>query len=307
MEINIQNTKFRDKVGQHYIVRNITNFVKKIAQDRITKLSLTFWFVLVLLAVFGPIIKPYEHDAQHFNEDGSLMRTEPPSRDHLLGTTYSGEDVLSQLIYGVQPTIIVGLLGGFLIITAGTLVGVTSGYAGGRTDSLLMRFTDFVYGVPLIPFAIVLASVIGVGFWSVIILIGAILWRGSARVIRSQVLQIKERSYIHSVQAVGASDLHIIMKHIVPNIGNMIVLYLALGIGYSILFQANLAFLGITDPFVPTWGVMIRNAYHAGQLASAWWWSLTPGILISLTVVSVFMIGRGYESMTQEQQLLKGQ
>jgi len=155
-----------------------------------------------------------------------------------------------------------------------------------------MRITDFMFGVPLIPFAIVVIAILGSGFYMAVLVIGIILWRSSARVIRSQVLQIKEREYILSARASGASDLRIIGKHILPNIAPMVVLLLSLGIGYAILAQASLAFIGVVNPFVPSWGVILRNAYQSGVMASAWWWSITPGVLISLTVLSTFMIGR---------------
>lgn len=162
-----------------------------------------------------------------------------------------------------------------------------------------MRFTDFVYGVPLIPFAITLAAIVGAGFWTMIFIIGFLLWRSTARVIRSQVLQIKQRPFIEAAEALGASRTRVIFRHIIPNIAPMIILYFALGIGFAILFQASLSFLGITNPFVPSWGVMIRNAHKTGVIGSAWWWSLTPGLLLSLTVLSAYLLGRGYERISQ--------
>jgi peptide/nickel transport system permease protein len=162
-----------------------------------------------------------------------------------------------------------------------------------------MRITDFAYGIPILPFAIVLAAIIGIGFWTVILIIGFLLWRASARVLRAEVLQLKTKPYIQSAEALGASDISIIFRHIVPNVAGMAILFFSLGIGYAILFQASLAFLGISNPFIPTWGVMIRNAYTSGALGDAWWWSLPPGIMISLTVLSTFLIGRGYETINQ--------
>jgi peptide/nickel transport system permease protein len=247
---------------------------------------------IVALGIIGPSITPYKYDRVFQNEDGSIVRNAPPSADHPLGTTDKGHDVLSRVLYGARPTVLTGLVGGSIIITLGLTVGVLSGYYGGYTDEILMRITDFMYGVPLLPFAIVLVALLGMGFFSSIAVIGLILWRGTARVLRSEVLQLKESPYILSTKAAGASDTHVIFHHIIPNIAPMAVLQLSLGIGYAILTQASLAFIGVVNPFIPSWGVMIRNAYASGTMTISWWWSVAPGMMISLTVLSIFLFGR---------------
>jgi len=165
--------------------------------------------------------------------------------------------------------------------------------------------TDLAYSVPLIPFAIVMLAFFGFGFYSSIVVIGLLLWRSYARVLRSQVLQIKEREYVETARALGASDTRIVIKHILPNIASMALLFFALGMGYAIIVQASLAFIGVSDPFVPSWGIMIRNAYNSGYYATRPLWALAPGLLISFTVLSVFLIGREYESETSDQALAR--
>ncbi len=288
--------KSRGDVTDHYVVRNIRGGVSKIMEERVTRYAAFVLLGLLLLGLFGPTIAPHDYNDQHRTADGELDRLSPPSADHWLGTTERGEDVLSRVLYGAQPTIITGFVGGLLIIGIGLSVGITAGYVGGRTEEVIMRMVDFVYGVPLIPTALVLLAVFGTGFWSVILIISLILWRGSARVLRSQVLQIKERPYIQAAKATGASDTRIVFKHILPNIASMAILFFALGVGIAIVKQAGLAFLGVTDPFIPSWGIMIRNAYQSGFVADAWWWTLPAGFLIGLTVLSTFLLGRGYES-----------
>jgi len=259
----------------------------------------TFYFsvlvVLMLLAAFGPMLAPYEHDATLY-EDSELLREEPPSLEHPLGTNDRAQDIFSRMLYGARPTIISGISIGSMVIGIGTLIGVTAGYVGGYVENTLMRFVDLMYGIPLIPFAIVLLAFVGFGFKSSILILGLIMWRGSARVLRSQVLQIKERPYILAARATGASTPRIVVKHILPNISSMIILFFSIGLGYGILHQAGLAFIGVSNPFVPSWAIMIRNAYNSGQMAQTWWWSLPPGIMISLTVLSSFMFGRSFES-----------
>jgi peptide/nickel transport system permease protein len=142
----------------------------------------------------------------------------------------------------------------------------------------------------------VLLTFFETGFYTAILVIGLILWRAIARILRSQVLQLKERQYIMAAKTSGASTPRIIAKHIIPNVASMAALFFAMGIGLAILKQAGLAFLGMTDPFLPAWGTMIRNAYDSGLASEAWWWTLSPGVMISITVLSVYLIGRGYEA-----------
>jgi peptide/nickel transport system permease protein len=265
---------------------------------------LSFLLLVVFVGIFGPHIAPYEFDAYLEAEDGSILKTESPSLAHPLGTTSNGHDVLSRLMYGARPTLLTGFLSGFLIITIGAIIGISAGYFGGQTDNVLMRLTDFAYSIPLIPFAIVLIALfsLGSGSLTTVVVIGIILWRSSARVLRSQVLQIKEREHILAAKASGASDFHVIRKHIFPNVAPMMVLLLSLSIGFAIIVQASLAFIGVIDPFTPSWGVMIRNAFQSGLMGIAWWWSIPPGLMISGTVFSTFMLGRKFvrEERTQE-------
>lgn len=281
--------------GNHYLVQNIRRGLRDIVDDKTTLFYFSVLLSLLFLGLFGPKLAPYPHDEIIYVE-GELLRNKPPSLAHPLGTNDIGQDVLSRVLYGARPTIISGLAIGSFVVGIGTTVGVIAGYVGGVVENVLMRFVDVVYGIPLIPFAIVLLALLGFGFKTSIIVLGLIMWRGNARVLRSQVLQIKERPYILAARATGASTPRIIFKHILPNISSMIILFFSIGLGYGILHQAGLAFIGVSNPFVPSWAIMIRNAYQSGQMAQMWWWSLPPGLLISLTVLSSFMFGRSFES-----------
>lgn len=283
-------TKYRD----HYVVRNVVGGVRRVWGNSLTRYPFLFLSFLLILAIIGPSIAPYQYDKTLYTQEGELLRAEDPSIEHPLGTTNAGYDVLSRVIVGARPTVITGALGGALIISIGMTIGVTAGYVGGRTENVLMRFTDFAYSVPLIPTAIVLLALLGIGFLTSILVIGLVLWRGNARVLRAQVLQIKERPFITAARATGASTPRIIVKHILPNVAPMAILFFALGIGYSILVQAGLAFIGVSNPFVPSWGIMVRNAYNSGYIQQ-WGWSLVPGLLIALTTLSAFLLGREFE------------
>lgn len=283
------------QLKDHYVIRNLLGALSLMVEDKSTMMYLGFLILVLLMGLFGPALAPYQYDETLRDENGEIVRTASPSLEHPLGTTDRGYDVLSRIMVGARPTVITGLLGGSLIIGIGMFVGITSGYVGGHVDDVLMRITDVAYGVPLIPFAIVLVTLIGVGFIQSVVVIGLLLWRGSARVLRSQVLQIKERPFVLSAEAAGASRLRIVIKHILPNVATMAILFFTIGIGYSIILQAGLAFIGVSSPFVPSWGIMVRNAYNSGLMSTAWWWSIPPGLLIGLTVLSTFMFGRGYE------------
>lgn len=274
--------------------------LRKMLSERSTKVYFGFLVLILFMALFGPMLAPYEHDERVRGDEGELLRSESPTMDNYLGTTDGGYDVFSLLLYGARPTVTSGVLGGLMIISIGLTVGLVSGYVGGRVDDVLMRFTDIAYGVPLIPFALVLVGVLGVGYWTSILIIGLVLWRSSARVIRAQTLQITERPFVLAAKATGASTPRIIVRHILPNVAPMAVLFFALGTGYTIIVKAGLAFLGVTNPFVPDWGVILRNAHNADPMGNAWWWSIPPGLLIALTVLSLFMLGRGYENITDD-------
>lgn len=297
----VDNPTVWQDVRNHYLYRNVSRALRTVTRDRLTLICGLYLLVLVVLAIIGPQITPYGYDEYVRSAEGSVMIGEGPSFSHPLGTNDRGYDVFSRIVYGARPTVITGLVGGFLIMTLGTLLGVTAGYVGGQVDEVLMRFTDMVYGTPVIPFILVLFALFELGFFGIIVVIGLVLWRGAARVIRSQTLQIKERPFVRSAQAYGASTPRIIVKHILPNIAPMAVLYMALGVGWTILVQAGLAFIGVSDPFVPSWGIIIRNAFFSGQLATMWWWSIPPGLLISVTVAATFMMGRSLEQTSGQE------
>lgn len=272
---------------------------QKLWADTSARLAMIYLMILVIIAIIGPSLMPYEYN-EYIYRGGELYRSQPPSFLHPLGTDTNGRDLFTRLIVGTRPTLITGFAGGIILITIGTSIGITSAYVGGMVENILMRITDFAFAVPAIPFGIVLVGLIDIGYYTAIVVIGLLLWRTSARVIRSQALQIKEQEYITAIEAEGASGPYVMFRHILPNVAPIATLYFALGIGYAILLQAGLVFIGVLTPFVPSWGVMLRNAFTAGQ-ADIWWWSLPPGLMLSMTVLATFLIGRRYENLTGNQ------
>ncbi len=251
----------------------------------------------VLLAIFGDFIAPYEASTRHYDAQMSLRRVESPSMEHLFGTTAQGRDIFSQTVISARASLIVGLLTAVISVGLGTAVGIVSAFYGGRVDDVLMRITDIAYGVPLIPFLIVVVIIFRPGLVPIIIGISFLMWRSTARVIRSQVLSLKERPYIESARSAGASDYRIMRHHLLPNVLPLAYLYGAFAIGTGILAEASISFLGFGDPSIISWGGMIHLAYTSGTLREAWWWAIAPSIALSVTVMSAFLIARAYETV----------
>ncbi len=210
-----------------------------------------FGFVIlgsfVFLAFFAPWIMPYDPMEVHYLDE-QILRLQPPSADYWLGTTHYGRDVLSQLIIGSRVALIVGSLSAIFLSFIGTNIGLIAGYFGGKLGTFLMRVTDVAFGIPFIPFAFVLIAMAGPSIWIIILTISLLGWRTTSRVIRSQVLSIKERPYIKAAKVSGAGDFRIMYVHILPNVLPMSFLYVALGIAWATLSEASLSFLGLGDP-----------------------------------------------------------
>lgn len=257
----------------------------------------TILLLFALLAIFPEVFAPYDPGAYHQTPDGQLVALSPPTRQHWLGTTNYGQDVLSQLIHGTRVPLIVGVCSAFFIVFIGTNVGLLAGYFGRRIDELLMRLTDVAFSLPFLPFAIVLAALFRPSLWNIVLAISIIQWRTCARVIRAQVLSLRERQFVLAVRAAGAGDFWILYRHILPNVLPLSLLYGALGIAWSVLAEAGLSFLGFGDPQLISWGQMIHFAFVTANIRTAWWWVLPPGVCIMLLVLACFFIGRVFEEL----------
>jgi peptide/nickel transport system permease protein len=175
---------------------------------------------------------------------------------------------------------------------------LVAGYFGKRVDQVIMRIVDVVYGVPFLPFAMVLVTVLGGSQWNVIIAISALLWRETCRVVRSQVLTLKERPFVEVAKSAGAGHLRLIFVHLAPNVYPISVLYGVFAVGWAIITEAGLSFLGFGDPHSMSWGKMLHDAYSAQALSQgAWWWIIPPGVAIVLMVMSTYFIAQGIEQV----------
>ncbi len=252
--------------------------------------------VFFFIAAFGDSIAPYGPNDLQYLDDGSLARGEPPSFRYLFGTTTAGRDVFSQTLSGARVAVVVGFLSAIVTVFIGSNVALWAGYSGGRLDDALMGLVDITYGIPFLPFAIVLVSLLGTSIWNIILIISLLFWRGTARVIRAQVLTLKERPFIWSARAAGAKPRYIIYRHILPNVLPLILLYTALAVSTGVLTEAGLSFLGFGDPRFPSWGTMLNDAFRAGAARRAWWWIVPPGVCIALFVTASYMVGRAFEA-----------
>jgi len=210
----------------------------------------------------------------------------------LLGTTNWGADAWSQLIYGSRISIMIGILATSLSTAVGVIVGMVAGYFGGKIDEVLMRVVDFLLVIPGLPLMMVLAAFLGASIQNIIIVIAILGWTGTSRLIRSQVLAEKNKAYVESARAIGASDTYIMFRHILPNVTPILFANITLGVVGAILAEAGLSFLGLTDPEDPSWGRMLADARSGGAFSTgAWWVVLFPGLMITLLSLSFTFVG----------------
>lgn len=208
----------------------------------------------------------------------------------LLGTDQWGRDIFSQLVYGSQLSLFVGLLAAALSVLIGLSVGLICGYLGKIVDEALMRFSDMLLVIPMLPLLVVLIAVLGPSIWYLILLLGFLGWMGFARMVRSQVLSLKERPFVEAAKAVGAGKFHIILRHILPNVMSLVYVSLALAVPSAILSEAALSWLGLFDPRVMSWGRMLHDAQAYGGV-DLWWWVIPPGLCIALVSLSFILLG----------------
>lgn len=267
-------------------------------RDRFALAGLVIVGAFAAIAIFAPWIAPYPPFEAALTETGRLRRLDPPSADHLLGTTAFGNDVLSQLIYGFRVAFRVGLVAALAVGLISTLIGVLSGYFGGIVDDVLMRATDVALSIPTLPFAIVAVGLLGPSIENIILVIVLLFWRNGGRIIRSTVLTERERIYVRWARAAGASHLHVILKHILPNVARVVFLWVTMSVAFAILTEASLSFLGLGDPTVVSWGQMLNTAFTSGMLRTAWWWVWPPSIALVMLISALYLIGRAYEEQT---------
>ena len=281
-------------------------------RDKLALFGLFVFGFFTIVAVFAPLIAPNDPLTPLKDSNGDWIKDVEPfwlvpadeiemenyTNTFQLGTTNIGRDIFSQLIYGSQAALLVGFSAAIAVAVIGTVIGLLAGYYGGWIDAILMRAADVAFGIPFIPFIIVISAFFDPSIWNVVVAMAVLLWRDSSRVIRSQVLVIKEQAFVSAAKVSGAGELRIIFVHIAPSILPLSFLYGTLAIAWAILTEASVSFLGFSDPNTVSWGYMLQDAFLSLALTrGAFYWFIPPGLCIMLTVMAGFFIGRGYEEV----------
>jgi peptide/nickel transport system permease protein len=245
--------------------------------------------LFVVAAVLGPAIAPHSMTSQ----SGAVYS--PPSAQHWLGTDDGGVDVLSQMMYGGRTSLIVGFAAALVAMIIGGGIGLVAGYVGGRTDTALMRVTDYFLVVPDLVLMIVIATIFGASVLHVILVIGFLLWTTTARIVRAQVKSVRELVYVQRARSLGASHMRIVFQHVLPQVAPLLIANTVLTIAYAIFDESALALLGVGVPTV-SWGVMLERAFERTAMTQgAWWAFVPPGVAIGLVVIGCYLMGQGIE------------
>ncbi|GAB1401636.1 ABC transporter permease [Elusimicrobiota bacterium] len=259
--------------------------MKKLLKNKFAVLGLSLIMLLVITAIFAPVIAPYTQSEQNLYE-----RLLPPSQQHLFGTDDLGRDVFSRMLYGSRISLAVGFIAVLIILIIGTFLGIIAGYFGGKIDSVIMRFTDIVLCFPTFFLILLIIAFLEPNIFNVMIVIGLTSWPGLARLVRAEVLSLKEREFILVAKMMGLGTIRIFCVHILPNIVSPLMVYSSLAIGGAILTESALSFLGLgVQPPMSSWGQILTSGKD--YIYIAWWLSVFPGIAILLTVLSFNLVG----------------
>lgn len=273
---------------------NIKGWWQQLRHNGMGLIGLIMLLTAIFVALLAPWLAPYDPKAPvRVTLDNIYAR---PSAEHLLGTDDAGKDVLSNFIYGARVSLLIAFVASFISIVIGGLVGLVAGFYGGRIENLLMRFTDILLVIPDLPLMIVIIAVTKPSLVNIILVIGILYWTGTARVVRSQTLAVKERKFVLRARAIGAGNLHIIRRHIFPLVLPIMVVNAVLAISSAVVLESALAFLGLGDPTTISWGQMLNFAFYRGAMSSGAWWALImPGFGIVWVALGCILLGQGLE------------
>ena len=259
----------------------------RLTTNKLSLFSLIYIFILVFVALITPFIAPYDYAYQDL-----ALGASPPSSDHLLGTDTLGRDLLTRMMYGSRISLMVGFLATSVALVIGVIWGTIAGFSGGKTDAIMMRIVDTLYGIPFIILIILLMVIFGRNLVLLFLAIGAVEWLTMARIVRSQVLNLSRQEFILSAEAMGVSRLSIIFRHLIPNAMGPVIVYATLTVPQIMLLESFLSFLGLgVQPPLSSWGLLIRDG--AVSMEEYWWLLIFPSLAFSLTLFSLNFIGDG--------------
>ena len=260
---------------------------RRFARNRLAVAGLAVFLLLVLSALLAPYLAPHDPNLQDWR-----IRLQSPSAEHPFGTDEFGRDLLSRTLYGGRVSLVAGIVPVVIGASAGTLIGLVAGYMGGRWDQVLMRLLDVLLAFPMIFLALAIVGTLGPGLLNAMLAVAVVSLPGYARLVRGQVLTLRERDYVVAAQAAGATHGRVLLRHLLPNILSPLLVQATLSVGSAILTTASLSFLGLgTQPPTSDWGEMLASGRQ--YLPEAWWLGVFPGLFVMLAVLSVNLLGDG--------------
>lgn len=263
---------------------------RRLRKNKLAMAGLIFLIFLVFMAIFGPVISPHS-----YNEQVLSNQNQPPSAEHWFGTDELGRDVFARTWEGARISLFVGFMAALIDLIVGAIYGGIAGYRGGKTDSVMMRIVEVLYGLPYLLIVILLMVILGPGLWTIIIALTVTGWLGMARIVRGQVLQIKNYEFVLASKTFGTNTSRIIRKNLLPNTMGVIIVQMTLSVPSAIFAEAFLSFLGLgIEPPLASWGSM-ANAALPVILSGDWWRLFFPAFFISLTMFSFNVLGDGLQ------------
>jgi ABC-type dipeptide/oligopeptide/nickel transport system permease subunit len=282
--VNIQSTDIQDRYVKENIFKEVFRSIKK---NRMAVAGGITILLIILIALFAPLITPYDPYIVDLNNQ--FIK---PNLAHLLGTDMYGRDVLARIIYGTRISLLIGLVPTIITMVIGTVLGIISGYYGGKIDFTIMSIVNMVLAFPSLLLAMVVMYTLGASLLNIFIALSIVGWGGTARVVRAQTLSYKNKEFIEAARAIGVKDIIIMMKHILPNCIPQLLVLFTLNIPGSILSEASLSFLGVgAQPPASSWGLMVSNGKQ--YLFNAPWVAITPGVAILIVVLAFNFLGDG--------------
>lgn len=277
------------------IGHNSVEFFRKIWNHKQGRIGLIIVILLVFIALFAPILAPYDPYDVTLRDDKGLS----PSMEHLLGTSITtGQDVFSMLIYGTRVSLSVGIVTGLAIAIIGSILGVAAGYLGGIVDMVLMRIVDIMIVIPTLPLTIVITNIFGHSYVVIVFVFVLFGWQSLSRVVRSQVLLLKNSDYVKAAELAGAEKKYIMFRHILPGVSHLVVMNTALTCAGIMIAEAGLSFLGLGNPTAISWGKMLADAQSGGSMLFGHWWTIiAPGIGIFISVFAFMRLGLAIEEI----------
>ena len=261
--------------------------LQRLISNKLSLFGSIYILIIIFLALITPFIAPYDYAYQNLE-----LGPSPPSPEHWLGTDTLGRDLLTRMMYGSRVSLMVGFLATMVALTIGVTWGTVAGFAGGKTDTIMMRIVDVLYGIPFIIFVILLMVIFGRNLILLFMAIGAVEWLTMARIVRSQVMSLSKQEFILAAEAMGVSKASIIYKHLIPNTIGPVIVYATLTVPQIMLLEAFLSFLGLgVQAPLSSWGLLIRDG--AVSMEEYWWLLIFPSLAFSLTLFSLNFIGDG--------------